>query len=49
MWAQGLWGSGDKGFLFSDSREALVIVFRDLGSNLIVWGIWEALQKIKKK
>ena len=45
---QGFGGSGDKGSLFSDSCEALVIIFSDLGSNLIVRGIMEALQKIKK-
>ena len=42
-----VWGSGDKGFLFSGSWEALVIIFRDLGSKLIVQGIKEALQKVK--
>ena len=32
-------GSGDKGYLFSGGLGALVIIFRDLGSNLIVRGI----------
>ena len=36
---QGFWESGDEGYLFSGSWEALVINFRDLGSNLIVRGI----------
>ena len=35
----GFWGSGENGYLFSGSWEALVIIFRDLGSNLIVLGI----------
>ena len=42
-------GSGDKGYLFSGSLGALVIIFRDLGSNLIVRGIKEALQKAKNE
>ena len=37
MWGFG--GSGDKGYLFSGSLGALVIIFKDLGSNLIVRGI----------
>ena len=45
---QGFGGSGDNGVLFSDSCEALVIIFSDLGSSLIVGGIMEALQKIRK-
>ena len=32
-------GSGENGYLFSGSWEALVIIFRDLGSKLIVMGI----------
>ena len=32
-------GSGENGYLFSGSWEALVIIFRDLGSKLIVLGI----------
>ena len=42
-----VWGSGDKGYLFSGSWEALVIIFSDLGSKPIVQGIKEALQKVK--
>ena len=36
---QGFWGSGENGYLFSGSWRALVIIFRDLGSKLIVLGI----------
>ena len=36
---QGIWGSGENGYLFSGSLGALVIFFRDLGSKLIVLGI----------
>ena len=36
---QGFWGSGENGYLFSGSWGALVIIFRDLGSKLIVLGI----------
>ena len=36
---QGFWGSGENGYLFSGSWGALVIIFRDLGSKLIVFGI----------
>ena len=36
MGPQGFGGSGDKGYMFSGSWEALLIIFRDLGSNLIV-------------
>ena len=50
MWSsQGFSGSGDKGYLFSGSWEALVIIFRDLGSNIIVQGIKDALQKVKNE
>ena len=35
----GFWGSGENGYLFSGSWGALVIIFRDLGSKLIVLGI----------
>ena len=38
-WPQGFWESGEKGYLFSGSWEALVIIFRDLASMLIVLGI----------
>ena len=44
----GFWGSGENGYLFSGSWEALVIIFRDSGSKLIVLGIKGALQKSKK-
>ena len=36
---QGFWGSGENGHLFSGSWGALKIIYRDLGSNLIVLGI----------
>ena len=36
---QGLGGSGENGYLFLGSLGALVIIFRDLGSKLIVLGI----------
>ena len=36
---QGFWGYGEKSFLFSGSWGALVVIFRDLGSKLIVLGI----------
>ena len=36
---QGFWGSGENGYLFSGSWGALVIIFRDLGSKIIVMGI----------
>ena len=45
---QGFWGSGEIGYLFSGSWGALVIIFRDLRSKLIVLGIKGALQKCKK-
>ena len=32
-------GSGEKGFLFSGSWVVLVIIFRELGSKLMVLGI----------
>ena len=43
----GFWGSGENGYLFSGSLGALVIIFRDLGSKLIVKGGKGALQKSK--
>ena len=46
---QGIWGSGEKGYLLSGSWGAMVIIFRDMGSKLIVLGIQGALQKSKKK
>ena len=47
--SRGFWGSGEDGYLFSGSWGALVIIFRDLGSKLIVLGIKGALQKRKMK
>ena len=44
---QGFWGSVEKGYLFSGCWEALVIIFRELGSKLVVLGIKGALQKIR--
>ena len=46
---QGFWGSGENGYLFSGSWGALVIIFRDLGSKLIVLGFREPFKKVKKK
>ena len=36
---QGFWGSGENGYLFSGSWGALVIIFGELGSKLIILGI----------
>ena len=36
---RGVLGSGEKGYLFSRSRGALVIIFKDLRSKLVVLGI----------
>ena len=46
---QGFWGSGEKGYLFLGSWGALVIIFRDLESKLILLGILGAVQKVKNK
>ena len=46
---QEFWLSGEDGYLFSGIWGALVFIFRDLGSKLIVWGIQGALQKKSKK
>ena len=46
---QGFWGSGENGYLFSGIWGALVIILGELGSKLIVLGIWGALPKCKKK
>ena len=46
---QRFWGSGENVYLFSGSWGTLVIIFRDLRSKLIVFGIKGALQKCKKK
>ena len=45
---QVFWVSGENGYLFSGSWGALVIIFRDLGSKLIVLGIMGTQQKSKK-
>ena len=45
---QGFWGSGENGYLFSGSLGALVIISGDIGSKLIVLGIYGALPKSKK-
>ena len=45
---QGFWGSGENGYLFSGSWGALVIIFRDLGSKLIVLGDLGSPAKSKK-
>ena len=39
MGPQEFWGSGEKGYLFSGSWGELVIIFRELGSKLMVLGI----------
>ena len=39
-WApSGFWGSGEKGYLFSGSWGALLIILGELGSKLILLGI----------
>ena len=49
-WApRGFGGSGENGYLFSGSWGALVIILGELGSKLIILGIWGALPKSKKK
>ena len=45
MGLQEFWGPGNKGYLFSGSCEALVIIFRDLGSKPIVCGFRKACRK----
>ena len=42
---QGFWGSGEKGYLFSGSRRALLIILGELGSMHILLRIQGALQK----
>ena len=42
---QGFWGSGENDYLFSGSWRALVIIFRELGSKLIVLGSREPCKK----
>ena len=46
---QGFWGSGEKGYLFSGSWGALLIILGELGSKHILWGFREHCQKVKKK
>ena len=36
---QGFWGSGEKGYLFSGSWGALLIILGELGSKHILFGI----------
>ena len=40
---QGFWGSGEKGYLFSGSWGALLIILGELGSKHILLGILGAL------
>ena len=47
--AQGFWESGENVYLFSGSWGTLVIIFRDLGSKLIVLGFREPCKKVLKK
>ena len=39
MGPQGFWGSGEKGYLFSGSWGALLIILGELGSKHILLGI----------
>ena len=49
LWGpQGFWGSGEKGYLFSGSWGALLIILGELGSKHILLGIKGALPKTKK-
>ena len=45
---QGFWGAGEKGYLFSGSWGALLIILGELGSKHILLGIEGALLKSKK-
>ena len=45
---QGFTGSGEKRYLFSGNREALVIILVELGSKLLLWGFREPCQKVKR-
>ena len=45
---QGYWESGEDSYLFSGIWGTLVIIFMDLGSKLIVFGIYGVLQTSKK-
>ena len=46
---QGFWGSWEKGYLFSGSWGALLIIFGELGSKHILWVFREHCQKVKQK
>ena len=48
MGPQGFWGSGEKGYLFSGSWGALLIILGEPGSKHILLGIKDALPKSKK-
>ena len=48
MGPQGFWGSGENGYLFSGIWGALVIILGELGSKLIILGIFGALPKRKR-
>ena len=48
LWGpQGFLGSGEKGYLFSGSWGALLIILEELGSKHILLGIYGALPKSK--
>ena len=48
-WPPGVWGSGEKDYLFSGSWGALVIIFMGLGSKpIILGGFREPCKKVKK-
>ena len=49
MAPKGFGGSGEKGYLFSGRRGALLIILGELGSKHILLGIMEHCQKVKKK
>ena len=43
--SQGLGGAGENGHLFSGCWGALAVIFRELGSKLLILGSWGALSK----
>ena len=50
MWGpQGFGGSGEKGYLFSGTWGALVIILGELGSKLLVLGLREPCPKVNYK
>ena len=49
MGPKGFWGAGEKGYLFSVSWGALLIILGELGSKHILLGIMGALPNSKKK